>query len=231
MPDNLFTKIFLLLFLFIPVCVLAQDEKLPILNGAAAELPHPEYTLDLKRGCFKGEVRVKIEYKASGGNPLSAKLDSENDMLKQSVESAAMKAKLNPVRHADPRSVFKGILVYNFVDKPNILCIDTKKVLNDRVKKFPVKKVNPEMADGHLRLPEKEIEIEVAIVIDEIGKVVYAKVEKATPTALKSLAPVIARQAEFSPTNVNGGVRVRGYLVIRFASDGGITLPKITAQK
>lgn len=205
----------------------AQESKLPILNGAAAELLKPVYTIDAENHCVKGEAHVEIEYKAIGGNPLSAKMVLGHELLKESVEAAAMKTQMQVVRHADAKAIFKGILIYNFIAPKNILCIDTKKVLNDRVKQFPDKKIGPQIANGHLRLPEKEIEVNVAIVVDEVGKVIYAKADKSAPILLKMYGPVFARQAEFSPTNGGSRVRVLGFLLIRFKPDGSVTLPQM----
>lgn len=189
-------------------------------------MPKPANLQEAQDRCVKGEMRVEIEYKATGGNPLSAKMVSGDEFVRESVEAAAMNTRLQPVRHADPKATFRGILLYNFLAKSSaVYCIDTKRILNDRVKIFPVSKIS-----SRSQRPAKETDVTLSIVVDGAGKVFYAKADRDTPEILKANAEKIAIKVMFSQSP-HGIVKARGSLVLRFHSDGRVTLPQIPAQK
>jgi hypothetical protein len=201
-------------------------QKLPIVNGRAASLPKPDFPIDAEIRCAKGEVRVRIEYLAGGGSPLSAKMIAGNELLRPAAEEAALGARFNLINDVHPKTKLSGLLVYNFSARPGFFCIDTGKALNDRTTKSPQSSI-----DKKSERPEKETDIKVDIVVDYVGQIIFAKADDTAPAVLKAYAESFAREVRFSPTNDMGNIRVRGFLIIRFKPNGSVTLAKMPAQK
>jgi hypothetical protein len=223
MKNSLLT---LSLFAMLTAVQVSPAQKLPIVNGRAASLPKPDYPIDAEIRCAKGEVRVRIEYLAGGGSPLSAKMIAGNPLLRGVSEEAALGARFNPINDVDPKAKLSGLLVYNFPPKPGLYCIDTEKVLNDRTIKSPQSSI-----DKKTERPEKETDVKVDIVVDYVGQIIFAKADDTAPALLKPYAESFAREVKFSPTNDMGNVRVRGFLIIRFKPNGSVSLAKMPAQK
>lgn len=94
---------------------LVQVIKGGIINGMATYLPKPEYPEEAKRNCAGGTVEVLVLVYMANGKLISAKVISGNELLKESAQIAALKAKFSsPNIDGDKDVYIKGKLIYNF---------------------------------------------------------------------------------------------------------------------
>jgi outer membrane biosynthesis protein TonB len=185
----------------------AGQAKKGIINAMASYLPKPEYSQEAKDLCASGKVEIDVEvvFKANGGEVVSAKAFSGDELLRKSAEEAVLKAKFPRINDANLEKL-SGIIVYNFV--PEKKCFDAG-IVNKKAIYLPKPVYSPDIkASGA---------VEVRIVIDESGKVISAKAVSGH-FLLRPFAESAARQAKFNPTNDVGKIRIKGVLVYDFKS-------------
>lgn len=202
-----------------------DGKKIGIVNGATAEMPHPVYPAEAQHQCAAGEVQILVEYRSTGGRPISARAIAGNPLLRNSAVDAANKAVFNPLVHSPGEIKLEGILVYKFTSpKPYIKCLFKDQVVNKLVKYFPKSNIKDLIKNEHLKI-EKETQVKVLIVVAESGKILYAS---ALPGSgfplLEKHAEMLARQTTFSYVNDLGQIRVRCYLLIKFKPNGDVNL-------
>lgn len=193
--------------------VVGQEEKIPklgIINGRATYLPKPEYPSEAKEFCAGGKVEIEVLV-SERGEVIEAKAISGDELLRDVSVEAAKKGKFVPTGHPVPVKL-RGIIVYNFDSLAKCLNVG---VVNKRALKIPKPSLN-------LSPPKTEAIIAVQIVIDMNGKVTAARTVSGHPL-VRSVFEKAARQAEFSPTFINGPpVKVKALLVYKFKPDGSI---------
>lgn len=191
--------------------------KAGIVNGMAAYLPKPDYPQEAKDFCASGKVEVEVLI-GEDGNVMEAKAISGDEFLQDSAVEAAKKAKFKQVADAAPVKI-KGIIVYNFVSEQK--CIVVNKIVNKRALSIPKPQVANLNRPKHLQIKEEQT-VTVQIIIDESGKVIYAKAISGHPM-LHAACEISAMKAKFSPLLYTGPpIKVKALLVYKFKPDGTI---------
>lgn len=205
----------LVFFLFILCAVLNAQRtidgvRVGIVNGRATYLPKPDYPEKAKEFCAGGKVEIEVLI-SEKGDVIEAKAISGDELLREVSVEAVRKAKFATYNDAGPVKT-RGIIVYNFDSLAKCLNVG---VVNKKALKVPKPSVN-------LSPPKTEAIIAVQIVVDMNGKVTAARAFSGHPL-VRSVFEKAARQAEFSPTFINGPpVRVRALLVYKFKLDGSV---------
>ncbi len=88
-----------------------------VLNGKAISLPVPEYPEKAKENNIRGSVVVEIVIDKVG-TVESAKAKSGHPELREASTAAALKSKFEPMLLEGKPVKVRGVLVYNFGDKP-----------------------------------------------------------------------------------------------------------------
>lgn len=181
-------------------------KKLPIINGAATSLPHPDYPEEAKEFCAGGTVSVKIETDENG-NVISAEAVAGDELLRAASVEAAKKAKFKISGDSRMPVGMKGLIVYSF--SPENKCVDGG-IVNKKALSIPTPKLNPDF------MIEREISVVVNVLIDESGKVIRALTSKDVHPVLRGAFEAAARQATFPPTFIDGSpIRVKGVIVYK----------------
>lgn len=199
-----------------------EEKNVPVVNDLTIEMPQAVYPETARHQCIKGEVRVLVEYKTAGGNPLPVKVLSGDSLLWDAAIEAAKKAVFKRINNT--RDELRGILTYTFPPPPRTVCLFKNDVVNNLMKSFPALYIKNLVAAGHLSI-QKETRIKVVIVVAESGEVVYASA--VTNTGLPLLekhAEILARQVKFAYLNDVGQVRVRCYLLFTIKPSGDVGL-------
>jgi outer membrane biosynthesis protein TonB len=200
------------------VNVFGQKEKSikqPIVNGMATELPKPDFSQEAKDFCAKGKVEVEVLI-SEDGNVIEAKATSGDELLHDSAVKVAKKAKFTTRR---PAVKVKGIIVYNFDSLAN--CIEAKIPVNKRALSISRPQTANLNKPKHLQIKQEQV-VMVKIVVDESGKVIYAKAISGHPM-LRAACETSARQAKFAPTFINPGpIKAKAFLVYKFKPNGKI---------
>ena len=87
--------------------------QLGVLNMTAKSLPRPDYPARAKTAGTTGEVRVNITTDGEG-NVIEASTTSGNALLRRAAETAALRAKFDPVVLSGQKVKVSGVLIYNF---------------------------------------------------------------------------------------------------------------------
>jgi TonB family protein len=189
--------------------------KRPIINGMAAELPKPDYPQEAKNSCAKGKVEVDVLI-GEDGNVTEAKAISGDELLHDSAVKAAKKAKFRTGHFAIK---VRGVIVYDFDSLAK--CADLARVVNKKALSIPKPRVANFNKPKHLQIKEEQ-SVAIQIVIDESGKVIYAKAISGH-LMLRAACEISARQAKFAPTLINPGlIKVKALLVYKFKPNGKI---------
>lgn len=219
--NKIFFWIIFLLFVSFQISF-AQEKNATggIVNGKATYLPKPDYPQEAKDFCVDGIVEVQVLI-GEDGNVISAEAISGDELLRDSAVEAAKKAKFrmghNPVK-------VKGIIVYNFDSFSK--CINTG-IVNRKSLTIPKPTIPNFILPKQLQTEKVQIVV-VEIVIDENGKVIYAKAIVGN-SLLFSAGENLASQTRFSPIKVDGpSIKVKALLAYKFKSDGKI---KINIEK
>ncbi len=213
------SSVLLIIFiLFVFGNVSGQEKKAikyGIVNGRATKLPKPNYPQEAKNSCAVGKVEVDVLI-GEDGSVIEAKAISGDELLHASAVEAAKKAEFTTGHFAIK---IKGIVVYNFVSEQK--CLDLDKIVNKKALSIPKPQVANLNSPKHLQIKEEQI-VTVQIVIDESGKVIYAKAISGHPM-LRNFCEISARRAKFAPTLINPGpLKVKALLVYKFKPDGTI---------
>ena len=209
------------LFVFALSVSASAQENVGVVNGKAVSLVKPDYPSAAKAVNAEGAVRVKIVIDEEG-KVISAKAVSGHALLKKASELAAWKSTFTPTKKDGKPVVVEGILVYNFVsgnDSINSEAVieDLSKfgeVLNAKTLSLPAPKypaaAKAVQADGL---------VVVEIIINEEGKVTYAKAVSGHPL-LKKESEKAALNAKFEPISLDGkAVTTKGILVYKFVAN------------
>ena len=198
----------------------AQQKKVitgGIVNGKATYLPKPDYPQEAKDFCAGGKVQVEVLI-GEDGIVIEAKSISGDELLQDSAVAAAKKAKFSGTLIMLPVKT-RGIIVYNF-DSLN-KCIILPKIVNKKAISISKPRVANFNHPKHLQMKEEQIII-VRIIIDESGKVIYAKAGSGHPI-LRNASESSARKAKFAPTLITPRpLKTKALLIYKFKTDGTI---------
>jgi hypothetical protein len=186
---------------------------LPILNGAAIVLPKPEYSQELQNLCAYGKVEIRVALSADA--PVEdAKPISGDPLLYESALKAVRRAKFR-INDDLPAIKHTGLVVYDFPTKRK--CIEAG-VVNKRARN--ISKPNLTKIEHLSNLP---VTVEVRVVVDMLTGEVKAARAYSGNALYFAVAEKSAKNAKFTPTNVNGQpVDVKATLVYTFNPDGSI---------
>jgi TonB family protein len=190
----------------------------PIVNGRASYLPKPLYPQKAEDFCVGGKVEVEVLI-GEKGTVIEAKAISGDELLQDSAVEAAKKAKFAPFLINTPAVKTRGIIVYNF--DSFVKCFDLARVVNKKAISIPKPKVANLIHPKHLRIKEEQ-NVTVRIIVDESGKVIYAKAVLGH-SMLRGACETSARQSKFAPTLINSGpLKIKAILIYKFKPDGTI---------
>lgn len=88
-------------------------QSLGVINGRAADLPHPPYPAPARAVGASGSVDVQVTIDENG-SVISAKAVSGHIMLRRVSEDAARRAKFTPTLLSNVPVKVTGVIVYNF---------------------------------------------------------------------------------------------------------------------
>lgn len=228
----------LFVFIFSLPDAAAQDAEVKtvnrgIVNGMAVSLPKPRIVYpDGSRSAGTGGVVFVSVVIDEGGNVVFAEAGTKkyvasdkvavgeeleptliDPALRDAAEEAARNARFAPTRLNGQPVKVKGTITYNFPDRdaPPASGSGTGGVLNGKASSLP-SPVYPAAA----KAVRAEGNVVVQISIDEEGNVVSANAISGHPL-LRAAAAAAAREAKFSPTQLNGQpVKVAGVLTYNF---------------
>lgn len=193
-----------------------KQTKFPIVNGRATYLPKPDLSQEARDFCASGKVEVEVLI-SENGSVIKAEAISGDDLLLDSAVEAVKKAKFSPT--AEIRVETRGIVVYNFLAEKK--CIVLNRFVNKRALNIPKPEVTNLNRQRHLQIKEDQT-VTIQIVVDESGKVIYAKAISGNPL-LRGACENSARQAKFAPTFIDPGpIKVKALLTYKFKPDGTI---------
>lgn len=198
----------------------ANEDKLnlPIVNGRASYLPKPVYPQKAAAFCVGGKVEVEVLI-GEKGTVIEAKAISGDELLQDSAVEAAKKAKFAPLLINTPAVKTRGIIVYNF--DSFVKCFDLAKVVNKNALSIPKPKVVNLNGSKYLQIKDEQ-NVTVRIIIDDSGKVIYAKAVSGH-SMLRGACETSARNAKFAPTLINTRpFRIKALLIYKFKPDGTI---------
>lgn len=208
--------------LFITSFIFANAQsKLPIVNGRLASIPkavYPEIANDL---CIGGKVKVLVEFMSKGGQSISAKAISGDELLYESAVNAVKQAQFSSMNDVD-NFKDKGIVVLNFDSFVKKKCVEGG-VLNGKAISLPT----PSRPNNHIRIKE-ETEIKVRVLVELLeGKVISAYTVTGHPL-LRGAFETAARKATFSPFYHGQGIFVKGVIIYKVKPDRTVStkLPK-----
>jgi|SRR5215204_4116967 len=187
-----------------------DGEKLGIVNGRAVYLPKPEYPPEAEDFCAGGKVEIKVLI-SEKGDVTQAEAISGDELLYKAAVEAVKKAKFAPTPEIAVKS--RGIVVYNFDSFAKCLNVG---VVNKKAIELPKPKIN-----ARIKITQ-ETTVKVGIIIDESGKVVFAKVLTNIHPLLRTAFESAARQAKFYPTNDVGRIRIKAYIVYKLKLNGKV---------
>jgi hypothetical protein len=205
------------MLLLVSICLLSvtisSAQSLPILNGSAILLPHPEYLKEFKDLCAYGEVSVRVVV-SPGGAVEEANAVTGDPILYDSAITAARKAEFKfnvdgpPIKHT-------GLVIYSFPTERK--CIDAG-VVNKKTISIP----KPDLTKVE-HLSARAVRVEVRIIVDMLtGRVKFARAYSGYIFYF-AVCERSARNARFSPVFVDGKVLdVKATLVYKFNPDGSI---------
>jgi TonB family protein len=177
-----------------------------IVNGKAIELPKPEYPEEAKRKCTGGIVEVAVLIHAGSGRLISAKAISGNELLRESAEKAALKAKFIPTIHASNNIYVQGKVVYNFDSL--VECKVKSQIVVENFNSNIIRIVIPHFPRS-AKIANAKGKVSVAILINEKGNVEEAKVISGH-RLLRAEALKAATRSKFYPTKVSGkAIKIR----------------------
>ncbi|MEZ5347484.1 MAG: TonB family protein [Pyrinomonadaceae bacterium] len=185
-----------------------------VVNGKAISLPAPEYPEKAKDNNIRGTVVVEVIIDKEG-KVESAKAISGHPDLREVSVAAALKAKFKPTLLQETPVTVRGVIVYNFENKPEKTerAIEGRKspgVINGLATSLP-HPVYPAAAKAVCA----EGTVNVKVVIDANGDVLSAEAVRGHPL-LRSASVSAAMKAKFSR---NPLPKTSGILVYRFISD------------
>ena len=178
--------------------------SLGIVNGMAVNLPKPVFPQEAKDFCAGGKVSIEVNI-AEDGRVLDAKAIAGDELLYETSIAAAKNTTFRLVADGPPVKT-RGVLIYNF-EKPT-KCFDAG-IVNKRAIELP-KPIIPNDA-----MIDPTFEAKVRVIIDETGKVIFAKAVTQLGPILRAAFESAARKALFHPTNDVGKVRFKGYIVYK----------------
>lgn len=203
-----------------------------VVNGKATALPKPEYPATLKEANIGGSVAVKVVIDETG-SIISAEAELYDQrakkaedgtlidpqivdpQLRSAAETAARGAKFAPTLLSGTPVQVSGHIVYNFLPSIETPTESSKLIsggiLNGKAMSLPL----PAYPAAAKAVNAGGV-VSVQVTLDENGSVVSAAAVSGHPL-LRSAAEAAAREAKFSPTQLNGQpVRVTGVLTYNF---------------